>query len=205
MPRETKFVLGLLAAWLCLALSVTVSGTFEKASTAGVALTVWGLVAVILLVVWISPSGRDWLAETDVKWLLVPHLTRFVGVYFLVLGARGALAAGFSRPAGIGDIIIAGFAALLLLVPAMHRRRILFVWNIAGLIDIVFVVFAAFHFGLNDRAGMAPLRQLPLSLLPTFLVPIIIVSHILIFVWLRRADRLQPPSSRRMISSILKK
>ena len=205
MPRETKFVLGLLGAWFCLALSVAISGTFERASAAGVALTIWSLVAVALLALWLFPSGRDWLAETDVKWLLMPHLGRFVGIYFLVPGSRGALPAGFAQPAGAGDIVIAVFALLMLLVSALHRRRILLLWNIAGLIDIGFVVVAALRFGLRDWAGMAPLRQLPLSLLPTFLVPIVIVSHFLIFAWVRRAEHLQPPSSRRPIASILKK
>jgi hypothetical protein len=60
----------------------------------------------------------------------------------------------------------------------------LLTWNTLGLIDIVFVVFSARRFGLQDWQSMRALRELPLSLLPTFLVPLIVASHVLIFVLL---------------------
>jgi hypothetical protein len=66
-------------------------------------------------------------------------------------------------------------------------KSLLLVWNMLGLIDIIFVVSSALHFGLKDWQSMHVLRQLPLSLLPTFLAPLIIASHILIFVRLARA------------------
>ena len=110
------------------------------------------------------------------------HFTRFVGIYFLVLGNRGDLPEGFAKPAGIGDIVIAIAAGFLVLVPQLRGRKILLIWNTLGLLDIIFVAFAALRFGLKDWQSMAPVRALPLSLLPTFIVPLIIVSHILIFV-----------------------
>ena len=112
------------------------------------------------------------------------HLTRFVGIYFLILARRHALPSAFAIPAGYGDIFVAGAALLLLILGRDNtiRRKGLVIWNAAGLLDILFVVFAALRIGLKNWEAMKPLRELPLSLLPTFLVPLIIASHVLIFV-----------------------
>jgi hypothetical protein len=146
---------------------------------------------------------RNWVAFVDLRWLIALHVARFVGIYFLILGSRSDLPQGFAKPAGIGDIAIAVGAVALLFAPGKHgvrqlsdphaaadgqrpyHMRLLGAWNILGLIDIIFVAFAALRFGLKDWQSMAPLRELPLSLLPTFIVPLIIVSHILIFVRLK--------------------
>jgi hypothetical protein len=79
------------------------------------------------------------------------------------------------------------------------------IWNIAGLIDIVFVAFVALHFGLTDWKSMAPLREFPLMLLPTFFVPLIIVSHVLIFSWIKKAGHFRTASPESTVSSILQR
>jgi hypothetical protein len=188
MKEETRpLVFGLLA-WLCFALAVGVAGYFRNASAVGVTATVWILTAVTLLACWKISLLREGVNALDLRWLVALHLTRLVGIYFLVLGNRARLPLGFARPAGVGDIVIAAAAGIILLLP---RRRILrfivLIWNALGLIDIVFVAFSALRFGLRDWQSMAALRALPLSLVPTFLVPLIIASHVLIFVRLRSA------------------
>jgi hypothetical protein len=98
------------------------------------------------------------------------------------------LPCGFARPAGWGDIVVAILAlAVLGAMRIEFAKPLLLTWNTLGLIDIVFVVFSALRFGLQDWQSMHGLRELPLSLLPTFLVPFIIASHVLIFVRLTRA------------------
>jgi hypothetical protein len=74
---------------------------------------------------------------------------------------------------------------------AEFAKTLLLIWNAIGVIDIVFVVFSALRFGLNDWKSMHALRELPLSLLPTFLVPLVIASHVLIFVRLARAGAIR--------------
>jgi hypothetical protein len=139
----------------------------------------------------IVPSFRTWLALVDLRSVIAIHLTRFIGIYFLVLYARGLLPFDFAVLGGWGDIVIAATALLWLVFvrePAHHRAWLL-LWNLCGLIDIVFVVATAARMGRADPASMGPLRTLPLSLLPTFLVPVIIASHVLIFWRLRGAPR----------------
>lgn len=178
----------ILAIWFFLALVASLTGIFRGATAPMVAGTVWGLTGLALLVCRINSSVRQWVTTADLRWLVAPHLLRFVGIYFLMLEHRGELPAEFARPAGIGDIITAMGAAAILLSPALRNRAFLLIWNTLGLIDIVLVVFLALRCGLRDWASMAALRELPLSLLPALIVPLIIASHALIFIRLARSQ-----------------
>ena len=173
----------MLLGWLALAIFISLCG-FVNASAQGIALTIWGLIsAVVLIAWWMIPIVRIRVDALPLNALIAIHLCRFVGVYFLILGRAGRLPEDFALPGGIGDIVVAIGAVLLLLSAALRERRaVLLGWNALGLLDIILVVFSALRCGLRDWSSMAPLRQLPLSLLPTFIVPLILVSHILIFV-----------------------
>jgi hypothetical protein len=201
--RATLFVLG---TWFCLALAVGISGSFESTSAPFVAGTVWILTALGLLACWKVDAIREWIKNVDLRSLISLHLLRFVGIYFLILCRNGELSCAFAKPAGIGDIVTAIGAGVLL---ALSRRGFqpraqiekrpeaastfpLLAWNAFGLLDIAFVAFSALRTGLVDWRSMAPLRSLPLSLLPMFFVPLIIVSHILIFIRLLSRRRFQP-------------
>ncbi len=189
MNKEARPVVFILATWLCLALAVGKAGWFRGASAPVVALTVWTLTAAALIACWKNGEVRAWWGTADLRNLIALHLTRFIGLYFLFLCKRGDLPEGFALPAGIGDVLIAAGALIILVIPELiHSRAILLSWNVLGLIDIMFVVFTALRLGLRDWSSMAPLRTLPLSLLPTFLVPLIITSHVLIFIRLRPAN-----------------
>lgn len=189
MRREGRPLLFVLLGWLVIAAIVGVTGYFRNVGAIGVAATVWGLTILLLLAIWRIPFMRAGATALDLRSLVALHLTRIVGLDFLILASRGELAEGFARPAGIGDIATALGALLLLLIwrgEGAARRPYLIAWNTFGLLDILFVVANALRFGLRDLQSMAPLRELPLSLLPTFLVPLIIASHVLIFVRLRQ-------------------
>jgi hypothetical protein len=192
---KTKLVLLILAIWFGVALAVGLTGGFNAASPATVALTVWTLTAILLLVWWKMPTANRWLNTADLRWLMALHLARFVGIYFLILCKRGELSCQFARPAGIGDIATASGAAILLIWAWVRNgpslRTAILIWNTFGVLDIIFVVFNAFRVGLTDWHGMAALRTLPLMLLPSFLVPFIIASHVIIFARLiKRRDEL---------------
>lgn len=126
----------------------------------------------------------------DLRGIVALHLTRFVGLYFLYLQHRGFMPAAFAIPAGIGDIVTAGLAGLIIALPlsTTQRRHAITIWNVIGFADIMLVLFSAARLTLADPAGMQALTYLPLSLLPTFLVPLIIASHLVIFVRLNRTE-----------------
>jgi len=143
-----------------------------------------GLTVLLLAAVVARPRFRRWLATLDLRWLVAVHLTRFVGLYFLLLYYRdGALPRAFAVPGGWGDIIVATLALGLLLAGGKldGRPRLVGAWNAFGLLDILFVVATASRLALADPDSMNALLRLPLSLLVTFLVPIIIADHIVVF------------------------
>jgi 7-cyano-7-deazaguanine synthase len=77
--------------------------------------------------------------------LVLIHLTRFVGIYFLVLYQRGELPRAFAVPGGIGDIIVATMALPVAFAPldARAQRRAIVIWNVVGFVDILLVVISA--------------------------------------------------------------
>lgn len=132
---------------------------------------------------------RAWIDSLDLRALVLFHLTRFVGVYFLLLHKRGQLPYDFAVRGGWGDIIVATLALLICVAPlgAALRLRAITVWNIIGFADILMVVVTAARHGLAGDRQLQALTVLPLSLLPTFIVPIIIATHVIIFLRLQRA------------------
>jgi hypothetical protein len=177
----SKTVVLILAAWLCIAAGTGLAGWLESANAPMIAGIVWTLATLALLACWKVPTLQRWAMSIELRWLVLLHLTRFVGFYFFVLSSRGELPFAFAAPAGWGDITVAGLAVLLLALSNARHWSMLIIWNTIGLTDILFVVMTALRLGLEDWRSMHVLRKFPLSLLPTFLVPLIIVSHVLIF------------------------
>lgn len=148
------------------------------------------LSAAVLVLFWTPTAFRAWALAVDIRALAAIHVTRFVGIYFLVLYGRGELPYAFAVPGGWGDIAVAVTAlAVCVFVPRGGGRGVILAWNVFGLLDILMVVVTAARLGMADPQSMGALLRLPLSLLPTFLVPIIIATHIIIFVRLWRPAR----------------
>lgn len=190
MPdRQSQRIVTLaLMVWLGLACVIGLTGLLERASAPVIAAIVWTLTFLVLAAAWKVGPVRRWALGVAPRWLVLCHLTRFVGFYFLFLERRGEMPAAFAVPAGWGDITVAVLAGLLLISSGARNRTFLLVWNCLGLVDILLVVSLALRLGLQDWPSMHALREWPLGLLPTFVVPLIIASHALILVRARRGD-----------------
>jgi hypothetical protein len=178
--------------WLLGAVLVSLSGVLRWVRPPLPPVLIFSLTAVILLLFWRSSGFRAWALSVDIRALVLIHVSRFVGVYFLVLYARGDLPYAFAVPGGIGDIVVAAGAVAVLLLcsrAGVIAWVVMLVWNACGLLDILVVVLTAARLGLANPESMRALLVLPLSLLPTFLVPIIISTHFIIFVRLGASRR----------------
>ena len=174
--------------WFVIALVLGGTGRVAALRPPAPQLVLGGLTVGLLLLGRTAPGVRGWLRTLDPRATLTLHLTRFVGIYFLVLHRRGELPGQFAVPGGWGDIAVASLALVLLLVPAEPKwwRAAVIGWNVLGLLDILFVVATAARLATADPGSMAAMLRLPLSLLPTFLVPLIIATHVWLFARLRQ-------------------
>lgn len=182
-------------AWLLVALVLGAAGQVARWRPPVPQIVLVGLTALVLLAFVARPRFRGWLRALDLRWLVALHLTRFVGIYFLVVYYRDrALPRAFAVPGGWGDIIVATLALCLLVAGGRlePRRLLVGLWNTLGLIDILFVVATATRLAVADPDSLNPLLRLPLSLLPTFLVPLIIACHVVVY-W--RLSRREPPTA----------
>jgi hypothetical protein len=183
-------VLSVALVWLGLALMLGGSGRLQSWRPPVPQLVLVGLTAAVLLAGTFVPALRSWAWSVDLRVLVALHLSRFVGIYFLVLFRRSELPYAFAVPGGWGDILVATGALILLMAGSpsgtVGRYRAYMAWNLFGLMDILFVIATAARLALADPGSMAALLRLPLSLLPTFLVPLIIASHLLIAVRLAK-------------------
>ena len=169
--------------WLLAAIGVAGSGRLSELAPPAPQLAIVGLTVTLIVLGVALPGFRAWLATWRLRQIIALHVTRFVGIYFLVLYGRGELPYAFAVPAGWGDIAIATAALLLVvLVPDLtaHRGWVL-VWNVAGFVDIGYALLTATRLAMADPQSVIALLRLPLSLVPTFLVPIIVASHVLVF------------------------
>ena len=147
-----------------------------------------GLSALLLLAYFRLATVRAWVDALDLRTIVLLHVTRFVGLYFIVLSRQGLLPYDFAVPGGIGDIVVATLALVVVFAPLADasRERALRIWNVIGLVDIVLVVLTATRLNLANPLQMRALTYLPLSLLPTFLVPLLIATHVIIYTRLTR-------------------
>jgi hypothetical protein len=165
------------------------SGWFAALRPPAPQLILAGLTIVLLLGARLWAPLRQFVATVDVRALVLFHVTRFVGFYFLALHARGDLPWAFAVPGGWGDNVVAAAALLLVLgvrPDSPRGRRAYLAWNVFGLLDILGVVLTAARLAFTDPASMRLLLRLPLSLLPTFVVPVIIATHVLMLARLAR-------------------
>jgi hypothetical protein len=187
-PGISRAVFIVAAAWFLIALTVGYLRLLEPAPRIVNQVILVALTAGLMLAFWRVRPFHNWVSSLPLHALILFHLVRFVGIYFLVLYRRGELPFAFAVPGGCGDIAVAITALLVagLLMNNPASRRIILLWNLLGLVDILFVVITAARLGLANPDSMLALTRLPLSLLPTFIVPLIISSHILIFYRLTR-------------------
>src|SRR4051794_33054555 len=88
----------------------------------------------VLLTFWKAANFRAWALNVPAQVLLLPHASRWVGLYFLALQTRGELPYAFAMPAGWGDIIAASTGLALAFAPRGKPwyNKAWLSWNIFG-------------------------------------------------------------------------
>jgi hypothetical protein len=135
--------------------------------------------------------------------LVLPHMFRVTGVFFLLYLALGHLPALFALPAGLGDIAAGLAAPLVALRLAQGTGRRAAVWsNAYGLTDLAVGITSASSpgTGCSTSPFQRPDQPAPARAGIAADVPLMIALHIMSLVTLARARRPAPSSAAPLIS-----
>ncbi len=179
-----RFVMTGLALWFAVAVAASVLGVFAGPDPLQ---ALFLLMLSVLLLTYLDVF-RLFVHFLNPRRVVLLQTFRVVGVVFLVLHARGVLPASFALPAGWGDIAI-GLTAPLVAFGLMSRtpapKRVLILWNVAGMLDLVIAVSLGILASPTPAGLLArgittgALGDFPVSLIPTFLVPLAFIAHLI--------------------------
>lgn len=184
-----KIVLIVLAVWLATAIVVAASGVIEDPPRAVPPILIWGPVVVFLVAFTRVRVFQMWSLELDLRWLILYNVVRVgVGAGFVVMSGE-ELPAEFALFAGWGDIAVGATALMAVFcVPALTvlRRRMVFAWNLFGLLDMLMVFVTAQRLILfgSDPNPLIELTRFPLLIVPMFVVPLVLITHFAVFAQL---------------------
>jgi len=188
---SSNYILIILVIWFLIAFSLGFTGRVSEIPFPFPQIILFALVTAQLVLFNSLKGLKSWIYNINIKYLIAVHLSRFVGIYFLILYSQNLLPYDFAVKGGTGDIFVATTALLILAFVSSKneiRDKIYLVWNTVGILDILFVVLTAGRIGMHSPESIENLLKLPLSLLPTFVVPIIIFTHIMIYVRLLKKN-----------------
>lgn len=194
--RLTRNVLVGYGLW-ALAVILTSPSLAEVAQRDPYALTLqiplFGLVGIIGSIIAYRRSAdfRRALTAIPLPALVGVQYYRVIGGLFLVLYSLGTLPAHFALPAGWGDVtvgLVAPLLALALVQAPRASRPFTWLWNIAGITDLIVAIgmatgrlapFLDPSLG-NQVPAAAPMGAFPLILVPAFAVPVSLLLHVLV-------------------------
>ncbi|WP_423997108.1 hypothetical protein [Maribacter sp. IgM3_T14_3] len=124
------------------------------------------------------------------------HLFRLIGSTFIILFLYDLLPPIFALFAGIGDLLTAIssiFVAKAIRNKKNYTRKLTYIWNTFGLVDILITSAMAIIFTKisidNSIQGVEFLAEFPFCFIPAFAPPTIIFLHLLVFrklSWLKK-------------------
>jgi len=136
--------------------------------------------------IYLLPRLGDLAPRAVMVPILLLHSLRHLGLMFLT---RGAVYPGmppqFAYPAALGDLLTAllAFASIPVVLKDWNAgRRLVWVFNIVGTLDLVVAIALATIYG-------APVSMGPAYWIPAFWVPGLLVTHYVTFILLLRSSR----------------
>ncbi len=145
------------------------------------AITAYSLIAKWYVMPWLLTQPR----VRALAPLLLFHSFRFIGLAFLIPGVTSQpLDPKFANPAAYGDLLAALLALLALLaLRRAWRTAIFLVWvfNVEGTLDLLNAVTQGLRYTEDGNLGAT-------YFIPMVVVPALLVSHVLVFILLRRGE-----------------
>lgn len=175
----------LASAFLCLIALVGLTRIFDSLPPQAIGVSIDVVTIAILILYRFRSSFRERLELLQLEELICWHAIRApIGAAFLVMSQEGLLPSLFATRAGYGDIAIA-IAGLVAVGLALHlensklKTRLFILWNVLGLLDLLFAVGTGLFLGVTNPGSMDWIARLPLLLVPTFIVPLLLSTHVI--------------------------
>lgn len=190
-PKKYQYILqGFLILFFVYTSLMSFTGIFQE-NTLPPKIFLFTTIPLFLFYNLISSTNKNWkniIHHISLSTLIRFHIIRFIGVFFLITYTYGALPKYFAVAGGIGDIIAAItaiFVANYAKKNKPHFKKVVFVWNCIGILDILNVVAA----GLittkisieTGSQGLTEIANFPFCLIPAFAPATIIFLHLTIF------------------------
>lgn len=144
--------------------------------------------AVFAAIIFTSKACKKVSSIIELPDLVKIHIFRLIGSTFIILFLFNLLPKPFALFAGIGDVVTAVssvFVARAITQKASYARRLTYVWNTFGLLDILgtsilAIVFTKISLDQNVQ-GVEFLAEFPFCFIPAFAPPTIIFLHLLVY------------------------
>lgn len=199
-PRHTGLIIVLLA-WFGLVVALGLNDFFvPPPGQPPINLLLMALLALGLFFTayYTRPRFRDYVLNLDMRFLIMIHSWRTLGLGFIMLYLFDRLPALFALAAGLGDALVAIGAVFLAYAlfqrPETVSRTWIWRWNTFGLLDFILAV----SLGILTRSGSVLIQadavnsdimtQLPFIVIPGFLVQVFTLTHIIVFLQLNQSN-----------------
>lgn len=189
VPNGSKWVLGFYLLYLTAVGIASHQGFFDAIMLPPkIVLTTTLPLAIFVSFIYLTPVCKKANALIPLADLVKIHLFRLIGSTFLLLLWWDLLPKPFALFAGIGDLITAIssiFVARAITQQKRYARRLTFLWNTFGLLDILGTSALAILFTKisidNQVQGVEFLAEFPFCFIPAFAPPTIIFLHLLVY------------------------
>lgn len=141
------------------------------------------------------PAFREYVLKLDMRFLIMLHSWRMLGMGFIMLHLFDQLPALFAYLAGLGDAATALVAVFLAYAMFSNKEGVsrswIWRWNTFGLMD--FIVAVSVGILTRTDALLAPasgvnsdlMTTFPFVIIPAFLVQVFALTHIIIYLQLK--------------------
>ena len=169
---------------------LSLKGVFDNNSLPPAVMVFGGIPLLVILfgIVGNTKLFKKLFDSITLESLITLHIFRLVGVFFIILYSYQLLPAEFAFSAGMGDIITALLAfpvARMFLNGKSWSIKVVYAWNILGILDILTLLVIAALDVMNDiGTGGHSQREMtifPFVLFPAFAPATILFLHTVIF------------------------
>ena len=197
---DNLIVVAIVVAWAALVMILSARGVFEiDPSKPPFPLLISFITPPILFLVSYALSTKVRAISLSIDLLLLTAMQawRVIGGVFLILMSLNLLPGTFAWPAGVGDLVVGGYAPFVVLSIARRTpswRTHVVLLNVLGLLDLVTAIASGVLSGsspigvLHGPVATDIMQQLPLSIIPTFAVPAWVIMHVISLMKLRRGQ-----------------